>query len=229
MQPPPVTITSTSTSTPPVVAASTSQSPTPAPSDEPKKPGHPSKKSLDWIASTFAEVDELFSGLSSVTGMTRMQLIARWLADVQGPGSHTTWNTYLKYFAANKETEAARVSADNSMVHSTAFRAKCYTKYQEEVSDWQERLALFEELEMFSTKGMTVAQRNRAFRQYEAKLKKIVSRVRFSLQVCKLIYINRLMLLTLSSILKPPTSPEEASSKPTKVFLLRMRLWMRKM
>jgi hypothetical protein len=110
----------------------------PAPSDEPKKPGRPSKKSLDWIASSFAEVDEIFNGLSSVTGMTRMQLIARWLADATGPGSHTTWNTYLKYFAANKETEAARVSADDFTVHSTAFRAKCYAKYQEEVSDWQE-------------------------------------------------------------------------------------------
>jgi len=111
--------------------------------------------------------------------MTRMQLVARWLADAKGPGSHTTWNTYLKYFAANKETEARRVSSDNSTVHSTAFCAQCYAKYQEEVSDWQERLALFEELELFSSKGMTVAQRNRAFRQFEAKLKKIVCRVRF--------------------------------------------------
>ena len=106
--------------------------------------------------------------------MTRMQLIARWLADAKGANSHTTWNIYLKYFAANKETEAARVPIDNPTVHSTAFRSQCYVKYQEEVPDWQERLVLFDELECFSSKGMTVGQRSRAFRQFEAKLKKLV-------------------------------------------------------
>ena len=111
--------------------------------------------------------------------MTRMQLIARWLADVKGPNSPTSWNIYLQYFAANKETEAARVSTDDSTINSnsTAFRAQCYAKYQEDVPDWQERLALFDELELFSTKGMTVAQRNHAFHQFEAKLKKIVRNV----------------------------------------------------
>jgi len=133
----------------------------------------------------------MINGLASLTGMTRMQLIARWLGDTKGPGSHTTWTTYLKYFAANKETEAARVSSDSSTIHSTAFRAQCYAKYQEEVSDWQEHLALFEELELFSSKGMTVAQRNRAFRQFEAKLKKIVCRVRLYLKVSILICIQQ--------------------------------------
>lgn len=170
------------TRSPPVVAVDTSQPSTPTSSCAPKKPGRPSNKSLDLITSTFADIDETISGLASLTGMTRMQLVARWLADAKGPGSHTTWNTYLKYFAANKETEAARVSSNSSTVHSTAFRAQCYAKYQEEVSDWQERLTLFEELEMFSSKGMTVAQRNRAFRQFESKLKKIVRRVSFSFE-----------------------------------------------
>ena len=109
-----------------------------------------------------------------MTGMTRMQLIARWLADAKGPNSHTTWNIYLKYFAANKETEAAQIPIKNPTVHSVAFRAQCYVKYQEEVSDWQERLVLFDELECFSSKGMTVGQRNRAFRQFKGKLKKLV-------------------------------------------------------
>jgi hypothetical protein len=152
---------------------------TPASPDAPKKAGWPSNKSLGLIATSFAEIDEIINGLASLTGMTRMQLVARWLADAKGPSSHTTWNSYLKYFAANKDIEAARVSSSNSTVHSTAFRAQCYVKYQEDVPDWQERLALFEELELFSSKGMTVAQRNRAFHQFEAKLKKIVCRVRF--------------------------------------------------
>ena len=63
--------------------------------------------------------------------------------------------------------------------------------FRSEVPDWQEHLALFEELELFSSKGMTVAQRNRAFRQFEAKLKKIVRRVRFYLQVSILICIQQ--------------------------------------
>ena len=173
---------STSESSTPVVVVNTSQPSTPTSSpDAPKRPGRPSNKSLGLIANSFAEIDEIINGLASLTGMTRMQLVARWLADAKGPGSHTTWNTYLKYFAANKDIEAARVSS-NTTVHSTAFRAQCYVKYQEEVSDWQERLALFEELELFSSKGMTVAQRNRAFHQFEAKLKKIVCRVRVRFQ-----------------------------------------------
>ena len=113
---------------------------------------------MGLITSGLAAIDDIISGLVSQTGMTRMQLIARWLADTKGANSHTTWNTYLRYFAANKETEAARVSTEPTTIYTTAFRAQCYTKYQEEVSDWQERLALFEELELFSTKGMTVAQ-----------------------------------------------------------------------
>ena len=150
---------------------------TPAPSSVAKKPGRPSNKSLGFIASTFTHLDEIIHDLASQTGMTRMQLIARWLGDAKGANSHTTWNLYLMYFAANKETEAARVSADGDAVHSTTFRAQCYAKYQEEVPDWQERLSLFEELEQFSTKGMTVAQRNRAFRQFDGKLKKLVSNI----------------------------------------------------
>ena len=62
---------------------------------------------------------------------------ARWLADAKGPNSHTTWNIYLKYFAANKETEVARIPIKNPTVHSVAFHAQGYVKYQEEVSDWQ--------------------------------------------------------------------------------------------
>ena len=172
---------STSEPSTPVVVVNTSQPSTPASPDAPKKPGRPSNKSLGLIATSFAEIDEIINGLATLTGMTRMQLVAQWLADAKGPGSHTTWNTYLKYFAANKDIEAARVSS-NTTVHSTAFRAQCYAKYQEEVSNWQERLALFEELELFSSKGMTVAQQNRAFHQFKAKLKKIVCRVRVRFQ-----------------------------------------------
>jgi hypothetical protein len=61
------------------------------------------------------------------------------------------------------------------LLNPTAFRALCYTKYQEQVADWHERLLLFEELESFSVKGMTVASRNAAFRKFIAKLKKCVS------------------------------------------------------
>jgi hypothetical protein len=162
---------------PAVATQPTTPDSTPGPSNAAKKPGRPSNKSLGLIASTFNELDELINSLASQTGMTRMQLIARWLADAKGANSPTTWNTYLKYFAANKETKAARVSADNEPPHSTAFRSQCYAKYQEEVPDWQERLLLFEELEQFSAKGMTVAQRNRAFRKFNGKLKKLVSNI----------------------------------------------------
>jgi hypothetical protein len=134
---------STSESSTPAVVVNSSQPLTPASPDAPKKAGRPSNKSLGLIATSFAEIDEIINGLASLTGMTRMQLVARWLADAKGPSSHTTWNSYLKYFAANKDIEAARVSSSNSTVHSTAFRAQCYVKYQEDVPDWQERLALF--------------------------------------------------------------------------------------
>jgi len=82
--PPPATASST-----PVVVVNTSQPLTPTSSNGPKKPGRPSNKSLGLIASTFVEVDEMINGLASLTGMTRMQLIARWLGDTKGPGSHT--------------------------------------------------------------------------------------------------------------------------------------------
>jgi hypothetical protein len=163
-----------------------------------------------------------------MTGMTRMQLIAQWLADAKGSNSHTTWNTYLKYFSANKETEAAQVSSNDSTIHSTAFHAQCYAKYQE-VSDWQEHLALFEELEVFSTKGITVAQRNRTFRQFEGKLKKIVCSIviQHCVQHADSVF-DRLMPAILSSTLKLPTSPEEALSMQTKGCLHHMRLWTQK-
>jgi len=57
---------------------------TPAPSSVAKKPGRPSNKSLGFIASTFTHLDEIIHDLASQTGMTRMQLIARWLGDAKG-------------------------------------------------------------------------------------------------------------------------------------------------
>ena len=122
----------------------------------------------------FNEIDKTIAGLATLTGMTWMQLIAQWLTDAKGANLHTTWNIYLKYFTANKEMEAARVPIDNPTVHSTAFRSQCYVKYQEEVPDWQEHLVLFDELECFSSKGMTVGQRSCAFRQFEGQQKKFV-------------------------------------------------------
>jgi hypothetical protein len=130
---------------------------------------------MGLIASTFSEIDSLFDAIAQQTGLTRTQLIARWQgSDVKGPNSTTTWNMYMRYYSENKDTEAARVTNSEVMLHSTAFRALSYAKYQAEVPDWQERLALYEELESFSTKGMSVAQRARAFRKYSDKLKKMV-------------------------------------------------------
>jgi hypothetical protein len=143
-------------------------------SDPAKKPGRPSKKALGLIETTFAELDASLADLSQMTGLTHMQLMGRWQADVKGSNSFTTWNTYLKFFSENKDAEARRVTT-GTYVDNTAFRSQCYRKYQEEVPDWQERLALYQELESYSTKGMTVAQRARAFRQFENKFKRLVS------------------------------------------------------
>ena len=97
----------TVSSIPLVATQPTSSDSTPAPSSVAKKPGRPSNKSLGFIASTFTHLDEIIHDLASQTGMTRMQLIARWLGDAKGANSHTMWNLYLMYFAANKETETA--------------------------------------------------------------------------------------------------------------------------
>jgi hypothetical protein len=147
--------------------------------DAPKKVGRPSKQVMGLIESSFLKIDTLFNELAHLTGMTRTQLIARWQSDAKGPNSPTAWNMYLRYYAENKEAESHRVASDPNadpvLLNPTAFRALCYTKYQEQVADWHERLLLFEELESFSVKGMTVASRNAAFRKFIAKLKKCVS------------------------------------------------------
>src|SRR5882762_2265257 len=66
-------------SIPLVATQPTSSVSTPAPSSAAKKPGRPSNKSLGFITSMFNELDNIINGLASQTGMTRMQLIARWL------------------------------------------------------------------------------------------------------------------------------------------------------
>jgi hypothetical protein len=143
-------------------------------SDPTKKPGRPSKKALGLIEATFAELDASLADLSHMTGLTHTQLMGRWQADVKGSNSFTTWNTYLKFFSENKDAEARRVT-NGTFLDNTAFRSQCYRKYQEEVPDWKERLALYQELESYSTKGMTVAQRACAFRKFENKFKRLVS------------------------------------------------------
>jgi hypothetical protein len=106
--------------------------------DETKKVGRPSTKALGFIESTFTEVDKLINDLAHLTNMMHTQLIGRWQSDVEGANSYTTWNTYLKYFSENKETEARRVTPE-PYADTTAFRSQCYVKYQEEVPQWQEQ------------------------------------------------------------------------------------------
>jgi hypothetical protein len=162
--------------TPPPIPPSTTTAPTDdsMTSDPAKKPGRPSKKALGLIEATFAELDASLADLLRMTGLTHTQLMGRWQADVKGSNSFTTWNTYLRFFSENKDAEARRVTT-GPFLDNTAFRSQCYRKYQEEVPDWQERLALYQELESYSTKGMTVAQRARAFRQFKNKFKRLVS------------------------------------------------------
>jgi hypothetical protein len=161
---------------PPMPPSTTAAAPTDdaMTSNPAKKPGRPSKKALGLIEATFAELDESLAELSRVTGLTHTQLMGRWQADVKGGNSYTPWNTYLRFFSENKDAEARRVTTE-TYHDTTAFRSQCYHKYQEEVPDWQERLALYQELDSYSTKGMTVAQRARAFRKFENKFKRLVS------------------------------------------------------
>lgn len=145
-----------------------------------KKPGRPTKEAVQYLDGVFAEVEGHFEEASVMTGHTVGQIIARWAAQNKGAKGTSSWDTYLKYFADNHEQESTRVENAGPIINQ-AFRAKCYAKYQEEYPDYEERLALFEELGAFNVKGMTVAQRKRAFIKYVGKLRRMVKYVHYLL------------------------------------------------
>lgn len=138
------------------------------------KIGRPSKHAATLSDQIFDQVDDLLGSLANMTQLSVAQLAGKYVARLKGESSASRWNIYLKYYAANTEQEAARVG-NRQDLGTQAFRSACWAKYQEQVSDWAERLDLFEELESFAMKGMTVAQRKRAFTKYIAKLKRMVS------------------------------------------------------
>ena len=104
---------------------------------------------------------------------TSDQLIARWIGQSKDAKGASAWNRYLKYFASNEAKELARIGEFDAKPNQV-LRAKCYNKYREEYHDYKERLWLFDELGLYSIKGMTVAQRKLAFAKYDAKLKRTV-------------------------------------------------------
>lgn len=137
-----------------------------------KKPGRPSKAILTYSEAIFKQVDDAFHDGARMTGLPVIQLVARWIAQDKGAKDASSWNAYLKYFAFNKEEESAHVGTFEA---TQGFHAKCYVAYWEKSPNYKERLVLFEELETFSAKGMTVAQRRCAFQKYSAQLIWMVS------------------------------------------------------
>jgi hypothetical protein len=123
--------------------------------------------------SAFRDVDSLFQDLAKMTGHTTEQLIARWVAQNKGAKGASSWNRYLKYHADNEEEELARIGEVGAK-STQSLRARCYNKYREEYPDYEERLKLFEELDSYNIKGMTVAHRKLAFTKYVAKLRRMV-------------------------------------------------------
>jgi hypothetical protein len=154
-----------------------------------KKPGRPTNKAVQYLDGVFAQVEGLFEDASIITGHTVGQIIARWAAQNKGAKGASAWNSYLKYFTDNQEQESARVENSGPIINQ-AFCAKCYAKYQE-YPDYEERLALFEELGAYGVKGMTVAQRKRAFVKYVGKLQRMVNFIHYRLNSVLTLDVDR--------------------------------------
>ncbi|KIJ57917.1 hypothetical protein HYDPIDRAFT_57212, partial [Hydnomerulius pinastri MD-312] len=133
--------------------------------------GRTSATATSILDEGFAEINERFNELGGRVGMPIQQIISRFMKQYSRTNSANDWNTYQKYFAANRARELTRLPEIDSVTATPSEKmSQCYRLFQQDYPDtWQEILTIYEEAEVLGDMDKTVAQRQQLFQKITKK------------------------------------------------------------